>query len=104
MGGDHGPAEIVPGALHHAAAHPEDTVLLVGDPAKIGAIAGTIGALGAVVLSWAVANYVLELEWQAAPLLTTLGIAATAVFVAIVGVAASWDVLRHKPLATLRAE
>jgi putative ABC transport system permease protein len=70
----------------------------------LGAIAGTIGALGAVVLSWAVARYVLELEWQAVPLLTTLGILGTAVFVAIIGVAASWDVLRHKPLATLRAE
>ena len=70
----------------------------------LGAIAGTIGALGAVVLSWAVAYYVLELEWQAVPLLTLSGIVATAVFVAVIGVAASWDVLRHKPLATLRAE
>jgi glycerol-3-phosphate acyltransferase PlsX len=39
MGGDHGPAEIVPGALDHAAARPEDHVLLVGDPARISAIA-----------------------------------------------------------------
>jgi glycerol-3-phosphate acyltransferase PlsX len=39
MGGDHGPAEIVPGALSHAAAHPEDRVLLVGDPVQIAAIA-----------------------------------------------------------------
>lgn len=42
MGGDHGPAEVVPGALDHAAAHPEDHVLLVGDPARITAIAGTL--------------------------------------------------------------
>src|SRR5688572_16180463 len=35
MGGDHGPAEVVPGALDHARAHPEDHVLLVGDPARI---------------------------------------------------------------------
>jgi phosphate acyltransferase len=35
MGGDHGPVEVVPGALDHAAAHPEDQVLLVGDPARI---------------------------------------------------------------------
>ncbi len=39
MGGDHGPGEVVPGALDHAAAHPEDRVLLVGDPARIHAIA-----------------------------------------------------------------
>ena len=31
MGGDHGPDEVVPGALDHARAHPEDTVLLAGD-------------------------------------------------------------------------
>ncbi|HTK44363.1 MAG TPA: phosphate acyltransferase PlsX [Patescibacteria group bacterium] len=39
MGGDHGPAEVVPGALAHAAAHPEDHVLLVGDPPGIAAVA-----------------------------------------------------------------
>jgi len=42
MGGDHGPAEVVPGALDHARAHPEDRVLLVGDEARIRAIAGTL--------------------------------------------------------------
>ena len=39
MGGDHGPVEVVPGALDHAAAHPEDLVLLVGDPGRIAAVA-----------------------------------------------------------------
>lgn len=70
----------------------------------LGAIAGTVGAIGAIVLSWAVARYALELPWEAAPLLTIGGIVATMVFVAVVGVLASLDVLRHKPLATLRAE
>jgi putative ABC transport system permease protein len=70
----------------------------------LGAIAGTIGALGAVGLSWAIAKYALELPWEAAPALTVGGIFATAGFVAAVGVLASVDVLRHKPLATLRAE
>jgi glycerol-3-phosphate acyltransferase PlsX len=44
MGGDHGPSEIVPGALDHAAAHPEDHVLLVGDPVRIAALAPTLPA------------------------------------------------------------
>jgi hypothetical protein len=35
---------------------------------------------------------------------TIVGIIATAVFVAAIGVLASLDVLRHKPLSTLRAE
>jgi phosphate acyltransferase len=44
MGGDHGPAEVVPGALDHAAAHPEDHVLLVGDPARIATVAPNLPA------------------------------------------------------------
>jgi phosphate acyltransferase len=39
MGGDHGPSEVVPGALDHARSHPEDRVLLVGDPTRITAAA-----------------------------------------------------------------
>jgi putative ABC transport system permease protein len=70
----------------------------------LGAIAGTVGALGSIGLSWAVATYALELAWQPAILLTIIGVVVTAVFVATVGVVASWDVLRHKPLSTLRAE
>ena len=70
----------------------------------LGAIAGTVGSLGAIALSWAVARFALELQWQATPLITLTGVVATAVFVAAIGVLASLDVLRHKPLATLRAE
>jgi glycerol-3-phosphate acyltransferase PlsX len=39
MGGDHGVSEVVPGSIDHALAHPEDHVLLVGDPASIEAAA-----------------------------------------------------------------
>jgi glycerol-3-phosphate acyltransferase PlsX len=42
MGGDHGPGEVVPGALDHARAHPEDRVLLVGDRAIVGGLAGPL--------------------------------------------------------------
>ena len=70
----------------------------------LGAIAGTVGSLGAIVLSWAVATFALELDWEATPMITVTGIVATALFVGAIGVLASLDVLRHKPLATLRAE
>lgn len=70
----------------------------------LGAIAGTIGGFGAAVLSWAAARYVLDLSWEASPLITVSGMGATTVLVATIGVVASLDVLRHKPLATLRAE
>jgi glycerol-3-phosphate acyltransferase PlsX len=42
MGGDHGLPEVVPGALDHARAHPEDHVLLVGDEARVRAVAGDL--------------------------------------------------------------
>jgi putative ABC transport system permease protein len=70
----------------------------------LGAIAGTVGAAGAVALSWAVARYGLDLPWQPAPFLTIGGVIVTAGAVAAIGVLASLDVLRHKPLSTLRAE
>ena len=79
------------------------TTLLV-EYGVLGAIAGTVGALGAVVLSWAVARYALDLPWEPSPGLTLGGIIVTSLFVAAIGVLASLDVLRHKPLATLRAE
>lgn len=40
MGGDHGPTEVVPGALDYARAHPGDDVILVGRVDPIRAIAG----------------------------------------------------------------
>jgi len=39
MGGDHGAAEVVPGAVAYAAAHPGDSVFLVGDQAVLGSLA-----------------------------------------------------------------
>jgi len=49
MGGDHGPEEVVPGALVHAGAHPEDQVILVGDEARIRTIARTLPANVSIV-------------------------------------------------------
>ena len=50
------------------------------------------------------ARYALDLPWEPSPGLTLGGIIVTSLFVAAIGVLASLDVLRHKPLATLRAE
>jgi glycerol-3-phosphate acyltransferase PlsX len=49
MGGDHGPSEIVPGAIDHALGHPEDHVILVGDEALIRGIAGDLPANVSIV-------------------------------------------------------
>jgi glycerol-3-phosphate acyltransferase PlsX len=42
MGGDHGPEEVIPGALTHARAHPEDQVILVGNEARVREIGGVL--------------------------------------------------------------
>jgi len=78
--------------------------MLVLEYGVLGAIAGTVGAVGAIALSWGVARFALDLPWRPAPAITFGGIAVTSALVAAIGVLASLDVLRHKPLATLRAE
>jgi putative ABC transport system permease protein len=80
------------------------TAMLAGEYTALGLLAGAIGAAGALVLSWAVCRYVFEIEWRPAPLLLTGGAIVTMVLVAVIGVVASAEVLRKKPLATLRAE
>jgi glycerol-3-phosphate acyltransferase PlsX len=40
MGGDHGPSEVVPGAVAWARAHPADTVILVGDERTLTGLVG----------------------------------------------------------------
>jgi phosphate acyltransferase len=44
MGGDHGPSEVVPGAIDHARSHPADRVILVGDETTIRTIGGELPA------------------------------------------------------------
>ena len=80
------------------------TTMVAGEYTTLGLLAGTIGAAGALVLSWAVCRYVFDIDWRPAPGLLIGGALATAVLVAAIGVLASLDVLRKKPLATLRAE
>jgi len=70
----------------------------------LGLLAGLIGALGALGLSWAVTRYLFDIPWEPAPLLLAAGTLLTMALVGTIGVVASADVLRKKPLSTLRAE
>lgn len=70
----------------------------------LGVIAGLVGSLGAVALTWAVSRYALDLPWRLFPGEHLGGLAVTAMLVAAIGVLSSLDVLRRKPLSTLRAE
>ena len=70
----------------------------------LGSLAGLVGSLGAIALTWGVSTYALEIPWRIFPAEHIAGVVLTAVLVAVIGVLSSADVLRNKPLATLRAE
>jgi putative ABC transport system permease protein len=70
----------------------------------LGLLAGLIGAGGAIALTWGVSRHVFDIPWRPAPGLAALGALITTALVGIVGVTSSYDVLRKKPLGTLRAE
>jgi putative ABC transport system permease protein len=78
--------------------------MLAFEYSVLGLLAGAVGGLGAVALTWAVSRHVLDIPWRANPLLATAGALVTTILVGGVGVVASYDVLRKKPLGTLRAE
>ena len=77
--------------------------LLAIEYAGLGLIAGLVGALGALGLSWSLARFVLDVPWHAAPATVALGVGLTGAIVSAVGVVANLDVLRRKPLTVLRA-
>ncbi|HEX4346368.1 MAG TPA: FtsX-like permease family protein [Vicinamibacterales bacterium] len=70
----------------------------------LGLLAGTVGSIGAVGLTWGVSRYALDIKWRLFPGEHLGAIVATAVLVAGIGVISSLDVLREKPLLTLRTE
>jgi putative ABC transport system permease protein len=77
---------------------------LLVEYALLGVVAGTVGALAAGALSYAVTRFVFEITWEFEPGVSLVGVAATALLVAAVGALSSLDVLTRKPLATLRAQ
>jgi putative ABC transport system permease protein len=70
----------------------------------LGLLAGLVGAGGAIALTWGVSRHVFDIPWRPAPGLAAIGAVVTMLLVGIVGVTSSYDVLRRKPLGTLRAE
>jgi putative ABC transport system permease protein len=70
----------------------------------LGALAGAIGCAGAMALTAAVCRVVLDVTFRPAVGVSALGLLITTASVGSIGVIASLDVLRRKPLAVLRAE
>ena len=79
-------------------------VTLVVEYGTLGVVAGLVGSVGALGLTWGVTRFLLEINWDPAPWINVGGLVLTALIVGIVGVVSSLDVLRKKPLSTLRAE
>src|SRR5262249_25939656 len=77
--------------------------LLAIEYGLLGVLAGTVGAVAAGALRWVISRRVLNVAWRPEPTTTVLAILFTAALVGLVGVLASVDVLRRKPLAVLRA-
>jgi putative ABC transport system permease protein len=78
--------------------------MVVVEYGMLGLLAGLLGAVGALGLSWVLARQLFEMPWHPAPGLLAAGVLLTALIVAVVGLAASADVLFQKPLGTLRRE
>src|SRR6185436_1717128 len=78
--------------------------MLLFEYGVLGVLAGTIGSAGAVALTWGVSRFALDIPWKVFPVEHLAGVGLTAALVAAIGVLSSLDVLRNKPLATLRAE
>jgi putative ABC transport system permease protein len=79
-------------------------VMLFIEYGLLGLVAGFVGALASVALSYSVAHFILEIPWSFLPAQTLIGIALTVALVTIIGLSSSLGVLRRKPLAILRSQ
>ncbi len=76
--------------------------ILVIEYGLLGTVAGIVGSLAAMGLSYLIGKHVFEIPWHATPLIYVTGIVLTTLLVIFVGAASSLDVLNRKPLAILR--
>jgi putative ABC transport system permease protein len=77
--------------------------IILAEYGLLGFVAGTVGTLAAIALSYALSRFVFEIPWSFTPWLYLSGLAATVLLVAAVGALSSFDALTRKPLAVLRA-
>jgi putative ABC transport system permease protein len=70
----------------------------------LGTVAGLLGSLAAIGLTWAISEKALQIPWHFNPGVNLLGLVAGALIVSLIGLLASGDVLLRKPLGILRNE
>jgi putative ABC transport system permease protein len=78
--------------------------MMLAEYGVMGLVAGIIGSLAGLGLSFVIARRVLHIPWSFSPEVGSIGTIVTAAAVMIIGAAASYDALNHKPLAILRGE
>ena len=78
--------------------------MLMVEYGLLGTIAGAIGSFGALGLGWGISRFALDIPWRPVLQENLVSTVATSVLIMVIGVAASADVLKRKPLAALRAE
>jgi len=80
------------------------TVMTALEYGVLGLLSGAIGSVAAIALTYYVSRHVLDIRWSPYPMISLAGMAVTALVVCAVGLAASADILRRRPLGTLRSE
>jgi putative ABC transport system permease protein len=78
--------------------------MLMVEYGLLGTLAGAVGSFGALALGWGVSRYALDIPWRPALHENVISTVATSLLIMAIGVVSSADVLRRKPLATLRSE
>jgi putative ABC transport system permease protein len=78
--------------------------MLMVEYGLLGTLAGAVGSFGALGLGWGISRFALDIPWHPVLHENLVSTVATSLLIMVIGVAASADVLRRKPLAALRAE
>jgi putative ABC transport system permease protein len=78
--------------------------MLMVEYGLLGTLAGAVGSFGALALGWGISRYALDIPWRPALHENAVSTVVTSLLIMAIGVASSADVLRRKPLASLRAE
>jgi putative ABC transport system permease protein len=80
------------------------TVMTALEYGVLGLMAGAIGSTAAIALTYFVSRHALDIPWSPRLPVSLAGMAVTALVVCAVGLLASADILRRRPLGTLRSE
>ena len=79
-------------------------MILLAEYGLLGLVAGIIGSVAAIGLSYASSRWVFEIQWIFTPSINAIGIGATVALVTVVGALSTLDVLTRKPLSILRSQ